>query len=273
MKVKFWGVRGSIPSPGPGTVRIGGNTSCVEVRADNQLLIFDCGTGARALGGSLLREMPVQAHLFFSHMHHDHNQGFPFFPPVFIPGNLFMLYGPERTNVQLEEILAGVMQYPYFPVLLRDLPASMEFIDLKEGQKVQVSEMVTVTNRKLNHPDGVFGYRVEAIEAGVKKVFAYCTDTEHYIVPDWRVADLARDADVFVYDAQYTEEEYVKRLGWGHSTWAEGAKVARQAGAKRLVLFHHDPSRDDDSVLAIEAQARAAFPESLAAYEGLEINL
>jgi phosphoribosyl 1,2-cyclic phosphodiesterase len=273
MKIKFWGVRGSIPSPGPDTVKIGGNTSCVEVRADNKILIFDMGTGARPLGSSLLKELPLNIHLFFSHMHHDHNQGFPFFAPAFIGGNTFMVYGADKVNVQLEEILAGVMQYPYFPVLLKDLPANMEFIDLKEGQKVQVSDLVTVFNRKLNHPDGVFGYRVEAIESGQKKVFTFCSDTEHYDVVDWKVADLAKDSDVFIYDAQYTVEEYPKKLGWGHSTWKAGVKVAKEAGVKNLVLFHHEPAHNDKTILEIEAKAKAEFPKTVAAYEGLEFNL
>jgi phosphoribosyl 1,2-cyclic phosphodiesterase len=273
MKVKFWGVRGSIPTPGSDTVRIGGNTSCIEVRADNKLMIFDGGTGIRLLGMSLLKEMPLNATVFFSHMHHDHNQGFPFFVPAFIPGNQFQIYGAEKVNVQLEEILAGVMQYPYFPVLLKDLPSKLNFTDLKEGQKVQVTENVTVHNRKLNHPDGVFGYRLEAVENGVKKVFAYCTDTEHYSVPDWKVVELAKDADVFVYDAQYTDDEYPKRQGWGHSTWGEGVKAAQAAGAKSLVLFHHDPAHNDAFVLDLESKARAVFPRTIAAYEGLEIEL
>jgi phosphoribosyl 1,2-cyclic phosphodiesterase len=273
MKIKFWGVRGSIPTPGSETVKIGGNTSCVEVRAGKELMIFDCGTGARPLGNSLLKELPVKATIFFSHMHHDHNQGFPFFVPAFIPGNEFRIFGAEKVNVQLEEILAGVMQYPYFPVLLRDLPSRLTFIDLKECEPVVLNENLKVLNRKLNHPDGVFGYRLEFVEDGRTKVFTYCTDTEHYGVPDWKVVDLARNADVFVYDAQYTEEEYAKRLGWGHSIWSEGVKVAQLAGVKQLVLFHHDPAHDDAKILDIESQAKAQFVNTVAAFEGMTLEL
>jgi phosphoribosyl 1,2-cyclic phosphodiesterase len=254
-------------------MKVGGNTSCVEVRAAGQLLIFDMGTGARALGGSLLKQLPITAHVFFSHMHHDHNQGLPFFAPCFIPGNTLFFYGADKGELSLESQLNKLFAYPYFPVPLRDMPANMEFISLKEGQRVKLSPELTISNRKVNHPDEGFGYRVECSENGVKKVFAYCTDTEHFSVPDWKVKDLAKDADVFVYDAQYTDEEYPGKVGWGHSTAAEGIKLAHEAGAKRLLLFHHDPTHNDDKVFEIEADAKKAFPLAQAAVEGLEIDI
>ena len=273
MKIKFWGVRGSIASPGPSTAKVGGNTSCVELRAGNQLLIFDMGTGARSLGGSLLKQLPVTAHVFFSHMHHDHNQGLPFFVPCFIPGNTLFFYGADKGGMSLDEQLNKLFDYPYFPVPLKNMPANMEFISLKEGQRVRVSPEVTVSNRKVNHPDEGFGYRVECMEDGVKKIFAFCTDTEHFSVPDWKVKDLAKDADVFVYDCQYTDEEYPSKVGWGHSTFSEGIKLAREAGAKRLLMFHHDPSHTDEKIFEMEAAARALFPGAQAAVEGLEIDI
>ena len=273
MKIKFWGTRGSIPTPGPATVKYGGNTTCVEVQAAGQRLIFDMGSGARALGFELLKQQPITAHVFFSHMHHDHNQGLPFFVPCFIPGNTLFLYGQEKGKQRLDEQLNHLFEYPYFPVPLRNMPANMEFITLREGQRVKISPELSVSNRKLNHPDEVFGYRVEAVENGEKKVFAFCTDTEHFSVPDWKVKDLAKESDVFVYDAQYTDEEYPQKVGWGHSTWSEGVKLAQAAGAKRLILFHHDPLHDDAKVAQMEAACKAAFPESAAAFEGMEIEI
>lgn len=273
MRIKFWGTRGSIPTPGPGTARYGGNTSCVEVNACGHRLIFDMGSGVRLLGLDLLKALPVTAHVFFSHMHHDHNQGLPFFVPNFIPGNTLFYYGLEKRGGTLEEQLKKVFDYPYFPVPLANMPATMEFINLREGQRVKVGHDLTVANRKLNHPDEVLGFRVEAMEGGVKKVFAYCTDTEHFSTPDWKVKDLAKDADVFIYDGQYTDEEYPQKVGWGHSTPSEGVKLAVAAGAKRLVLFHHDPLHNDDKVAAMEAECQKLFPMSQAAYEGLEIEI
>lgn len=273
LKIKFWGVRGSIASPGPATNKVGGNTSCVEVRTNDRLLIFDMGTGARALGGSLLKQMPVTAHVFLSHMHHDHSQGLPFFVPCFIPGNNLFFYGADKGGKTLQQQLESLFDYPYFPVPLKTMPANMEFVSLREGQRVRISADLTVTNRRVNHPDEAFGYRVESVENGVKKVFAYCTDTEHFAVPDWKVKDLAKDADVFVYDCQYTDEEYPTKVGWGHSTPSEGAKLAREAGAKRLFMFHHDPTHSDEKVFEMEAQGKTLFPAMQAAVEGLEIEI
>jgi phosphoribosyl 1,2-cyclic phosphodiesterase len=273
LKIKFWGVRGSIPSPGAATVRVGGNTSCVELRAGGQLLIFDMGTGARGLGASLIKSLPVTAHVFMSHLHHDHNQGMPFFVPCFIPGNTLFFYGADKGGESLQTLLLRLFDYPYFPVPMKSMAASMEFVSLREGQRVKLGSDVVVSNRTVNHPDGCFGYRVEAVENGVKKVFTYCTDTEHYAVGDWKVKDLAKDADVFVYDAQYTEEEYPSKVGWGHSTPNEAAKLAKEAGAKRLLLFHHDPTHNDEKVFEMESQAKALFPGSQAAVEGLELEI
>ena len=273
MKIKFWGVRGSIPTPGPSTARVGGNTSCVEVRAAGLLLIFEMGTGARGLGGSLLKQLPLSAHVFMSHLHHDHTQGLPFFVPCFIPGNTLRFYGADKGGMTFEEQLRRVFDFPYFPIPLKGMAATFQFVSIREGQKIQLSPEVTVSNRKLNHPDEAFGFRVEAMEDGVKKVFAFCTDTEHYSVPDWKVKDLAKDADVFVYDGQYTDEEYPSKVGWGHSTPSEGVKLVRESGAKRLILFHHDPTHSDEKVFDMEAQAKALFPGAQAAVEGLEIDL
>jgi phosphoribosyl 1,2-cyclic phosphodiesterase len=245
----------------------------VEVRAGNQLLIFDTGTGIRGLGGALLKQLPVTAHIFYSHMHHDHNQGLPFFAPCFIPGNTLFFYGSDKGGLNLEQQLNRLFEYPYFPVPLKTMPANMEFISLREGQRVKVTPELSVVNRKVNHPDEGFGYRVEAVENGVKKVFAYCTDTEHFSVPDWKVKDLAKEADVLVYDCQYTDEEYPTRVGWGHSTPAEGIKIAREAGVKRLIMFHHDPTHADEKIFEMEAGAKAAFPGIQAAVEGLEIEV
>jgi phosphoribosyl 1,2-cyclic phosphodiesterase len=281
MHITFWGVRGSIPTPGPNTVQVGGNTSCVEVRAGKAILIFDGGTGLRMLGKKLLSEMPIVAHMFFSHVHWDHIQGFPFFEPAFVPGNVFHLYGGNNVSRTLGETLAGQMDHPNFPVSLSVMAAKMTFRDLNEGEVVDVDDgeggRVAITNVRGNHPQGVYAFRVE--HAG--DVFVYATDTEHY---EGRMDDgllkLARGADVFVYDAQYTPEEYAgtagtggPKKGWGHSTFVEGAKIAKAAGARQLVLFHHDPVQSDSAVRDKEKRARELFPNVVSAYEGLSIDI
>src|SRR4051794_36107836 len=208
MRITFWGVRGSIPSPGPDTVGVGGNTSCVEVRAGKLLLVFDGGTGLRLLGKTLLKEMPITAHLFFSHVHWDHIQGFPFFDPAFVQGNVINLYGDNNVSRTLEETLAGQMDHPNFPVHLTDMGAKMVFHDVNERTAVELDTgdggRAVITAAPGNHPNGVWAYRVD--HAG--KSIVYATDTEHYTVVDPKLATLAKGADVLIYDAQYTPEEY-----------------------------------------------------------------
>jgi phosphoribosyl 1,2-cyclic phosphodiesterase len=280
MQITFWGVRGSIPTPGPDTVGIGGNTSCVEVRAGKALLVFDGGTGLRLLGKKLLAEMPITAHIFFSHVHWDHIQGFPFFDPAFVKGNVIHLYGGNNVTRTLEETLAGQMDHPSFPVHLADMAAKMTFNDLNEGQKLEIDDgaggKVTLSTGRGNHPNGVWLYRVD--HAG--KTVVYATDTEHTKEIDPNVVRVASKADVLIYDAQYTPEEYEgktgkggPKVGWGHSTFSEAAKVASAAGVKKLVLFHHDPLQNDAEVREKERRTRALFPNSQAAYEGLVLEI
>jgi len=279
MRVTFWGVRGSIPTPGPQTVEIGGNTSCVEVRAGKSILIFDGGTGLRQLGKTLVKEMPFTAHLFFSHVHWDHIQGFPFFDPAFVAGNSIHLYGGNNVSRTLEETLAGQMDHPSFPVHLSQMGATMTFHNLYEGQVLEIvegGERVKISTGAGNHPNGVWAYRTEY---GGKSV-VYATDTEHYAVVDPKLSKLAAGADVLIYDAQYTPEEYAgtagsggPKTGWGHSTFVEAAKLAKEAGVKQLVLFHHDPMQNDAAVREKERRAREIFANTVAAYEGLTIEL
>ncbi len=277
MRIKFWGVRGSIAVPGPDTVEVGGNTSCVEVRCDQTLVILDGGTGMRLLGQSLLSELPLEAYVFFSHVHWDHIQGFPFFTPAFIPGNRFHMYGGNNVTHTLEETLAGQMDYPSFPVTLTDMAAQMSFHDLHEGQVVRIGETnpIEVVNARGNHPNGVFAYRLTY----KGKSLVYATDTEHYSVIDPKLVRLARNADLLIYDTMYLPEEYsgevggLPKTGWGHSTYVHGVELAKTAQVGQLVLFHHDPSHTDADVAAKEKRAQALFPKSVAAREGLVIDL
>ncbi|AKT44034.1 MBL fold metallo-hydrolase [Chondromyces crocatus] len=273
MQIKFWGVRGSIASPGPETAGVGGNTSCVEVRCGSTRFILDAGTGIRKLGDELLTEGTVRATLLLSHLHWDHIQGLPFFVPAYLPSARIEVVGTTHGVGTLRDTLANQMAAPNFPVRLEDLGAEIAYREVRPGQVFDIDD-VKVRVAKLNHPGGVLAYRLD--HAG--KSVVYATDTEHYACVDPALRSLAEGADVLIYDAQYTPEEYRgergrSRVGWGHSTYVAGAELARAAGVGTFVLFHHDPSRNDAAVDDIERMTRQLFPSSLAAKEGLVLGL
>ncbi|MBD2021972.1 MBL fold metallo-hydrolase [Leptolyngbya sp. FACHB-36] len=268
--VQFWGVRGSIPAPGQETVRYGGNTSCVEMRVGGKRLIFDGGTGLRVLGKHLLKYLPVEAYLFFSHSHWDHIQGFPFFVPAFIKGNCFHIYGSIAPNgATMKQRLSDQMLHPNFPVPIQVMQSDLKFYDLLPGDVMQLDD-ITIETGPLNHPNTAMGYRV----TWRGRTVVYATDTEHY--PDRldeNLLHLARNADVLIYDACYTDEEYhdpkSPKVGWGHSTWQEALRLAEAAGVKQPVVFHHDPNHSDDFLDTIAKQVQAVFPNAVMAKEGM----
>lgn len=272
--IRFWGVRGSIACPGSQTVRYGGNTSCVEVQVGGERLVFDGGTGLRVLGLKLLSEMPVNVNMFFTHSHWDHIQGFPFFVPAFVPGNRFNIYGSIAPNGStIEQRLNDQMLHPNFPVPLQIMGADLKFCDLEVGEVVKIGE-IEVENALLNHPGEAVGYRVNWRGHSM----AYITDTEHF--PDRldeNVLWLSRNADVMIYDATYTDEEYYSpkssKVGWGHSTWQEAIKVAKAANVKKLVIFHHDPVHYDPFMDQVAIDTAAVFPNSVVAREGMVLDL
>ncbi len=285
MHIRFWGTRGSIPSPGARTAKYGGNTSCVEIRTDSGThIVLDCGSGARELGEHLLRSSAssLRINMFIGHTHWDHIQGFPFFVPAFLPQTDLNIFAPRGFQHNLEESLAGQMQHSYFPVKLRELRSHIHFTELEEG--FFRVEDVLIETQHLNHTAPTIAYRITCDGATV----AYTTDHE----PFWRApgADLRhpgdqrhiaflRGADLVVHDAQYTEEEYPNRLGWGHSTVEYATDVAIAAGVRRLALFHHDPTRDDAGVDRLQELARRRTLERespldvIAAAEGVSIEV
>jgi phosphoribosyl 1,2-cyclic phosphodiesterase len=273
MRVKFWGVRGSIPVPGPDTVRVGGNTSCVEVRtADREVLILDAGTGIRLLGLDLQRRNihRLVAVLLFSHTHWDHIQGLPFFSPARFRNNRVIILGEQRMGKHLEQILAGQMIDAYLPFTMEDLHADLLVKEVRDGERLVVGDRTTVLPRRLPHPGGVFGYRIQCAD----KVVVYASDVNHPLSGlDPRVIELARDADLLIHDAHFTPEEKRQFSDWGHSSWPEAVQVAQEAGVRQLALFHHDPAHTDDQLEEIEQQAQSEFVSAFLAREGMEISI
>ncbi len=268
MDIRFWGVRGSIASPGPETASVGGNTSCIEVMCGTERFVLDAGTGLRSLGNALVHAGGAQSlTLLLSHFHWDHIQGLPFFVPAYMPQTKLMVVGSSDGRHSLRDKLSRQMTEPHFPVQLDDLSAELTYREARPGQRFDVGE-VHVRVARLNHPGGVFAYRIEHAGSSI----VYATDTEHYACVDPTLRALAEGADVLVYDAQYTPDEYQTKVGWGHSTYVAGAEVAESAGVKQLVLFHHDPQRTDAGVLAIEQATQKLFPGTIAAREGLVIR-
>ncbi len=287
MRVKFWGTRGSIAKPGPGTLRYGGNTSCVEVRSsEGTLVILDCGTGLQNLGQELMASepRPVRGHVLISHTHWDHIQGIPFFAPFFAKGNEWDVYAPRGLSQSVRETLAGQMQYTYFPVTLEAMGATIRYHDLLEGV-FDIGD-VTVQTQYLNHPALTLGYRLTS--GGVSVVYAsdhephsrkLATGTGDIGGQDRHHVEFLRDADLVIHDAQFTEDEYPDRVGWGHSTLNYALEMCVAADAKQLALSHHDPLRTDDQVDRLEETARARLKdrgsrlEAFAAAEGRVVEL
>ena len=290
--VKFWGVRGSYPTPGADTVKYGGNTSCVEVNAGGRTIILDAGTGIIPLGRELAKKQNLEMLILFSHLHHDHTQGFPFFVPAYMPKTRLHIYGPGGTAETVKHVLEHNQSSDTFPVSLRDMAANKDIQSLREtqiilwgedGVKVVESspslspEAVVIRVYKSHaHPGGVYHYRITY----QGKSIVYATDTEGYVGMDRKLINFARDADVLIHDAQYSDDHYYGCLagfpstqGYGHSTATMAGQVAASAETGQLILFHHDPSYADDLVAAQESAAKNIFPDSHAAFERMCIDI
>lgn len=305
LKIKFWGVRGSYPTPGAGTVKYGGNTSCLEICAGGRTIILDAGTGIIPLGRELAKraiqeKRGLELMILFSHLHHDHTQGFPFFTPAYFPNTRLHIFGPGGTPETLKHVLEHNQSAETFPLSLRDMSAAKTIESVRESQVVVWDEenirvvesgsglalsrakglsqeaVVIRIHKSYAHPGGVYVYRI----TWRGKSVVYATDTEGYVGMDRKLVAFARDADVLIHDAQYSEEHYRGQFagfpstqGYGHSTVTMACEVAAAAETGELVLFHHDPAYTDGLVAAQESTAQKLFPDSHAAYEGLEINL
>ena len=267
LQLTFWGVRGSTPTPREDCLGFGGNTSCLEIVSQERRFVLDAGSGIRELGDLLARESDVQLDILLTHFHWDHIQGLPFFAPLFKSDAQVSFY-TDKAFSAIKETLEGQMARPYFPVPFEAVAARREYHDLNGGT-IAAGE-TRVHSFPLNHPQGACGYRIEVNGASIVHV----TDHEHgNAVIDRGIRDHACGADVLIYDAQYTPEEYAAKQGWGHSTYAEGASVARDAGVKQLILFHHDPRHNDEFMLGMLQQAQQHFENTQLAQEGWTIRL
>ena len=285
MYVRFWGTRGSCPVSGPNTLRHGGNTSCIEVRIGDLILILDCGTGVRELGKLLTQEFkdrPVEGHIFVGHTHWDHIQGFPFFTPLYNPRNTFNIYSVRAAHGSLQTVFGGSMASDYFPIPLSQMAGKLRFIEMAGPVDLGAAQ---VSFCHLNHPGLCIGFRIEA----QGRVVTYLGDRESYVKingdgdlsrrQDADLITFSKGSDLLIAEAQYTEEEYPGRKGWGHSTFDDTVRCAMDAGAKRLVFFHHDPDHTDEMIDSYVDHSRTIAllaggkTECIAAQDGMRIDL
>ena len=268
--VRFWGVRGSIATPGAATARYGGNTSCLEVGCGDRLLIFDAGTGIRPLGAHLDTRGKLDADVYFTHTHVDHIQGLPFFSSAYKKANKLRFWaGHLKPDYTLKQVLSEMMMEPLFPVPISIFGAEITFNDFDCGTTLTPGPGIVLRTAPLNHPNRATAYR---IEYGGKSI-CYVTDTEHTPgKPDQSILKLIAGADLVIYDSTYTDDEFPKFVGWGHSTWQEGLRLCEAAKSGRLVVFHHDPMHDDDFMDKVAAAAEKARSGTIVAREGLTLT-
>lgn len=295
-KVKFWGVRGSLPCPGPTTARYGGNTACIQIKLDQDYqIIIDSGTGIRELSASLLSDpevkKPLKIFLFLTHTHWDHIMGFPFFTPIYIPNAEITIHGPVSFEDEpLDKVIGGQLTYRYFPIRIEELKSKIDYVRLKEGS-LDLPNGVKVSYKFLNHPIMCLGYKIEY----ENKILATCYDHEPFanlfegdpeneeegqsaaLEQNFRVSQFYKNADLLIHDSQYTSTEYKKFVGWGHSTYKYAITQALKGKVKNLALFHHDPNRTDRQLDNIKNTFNSKFLKYglnvFPAYEKQEIEL
>jgi phosphoribosyl 1,2-cyclic phosphodiesterase len=268
LRIRFWGVRGSVCASGPGFQEFGGHTPCVEVHCGKRLFIVDGGTGLTALGAELGADAPPMIDLLFSHLHLDHIGGLPFFKPAILGNRTIRTYCGHLGGASAAEALDRIYSPPLFPVRLDQLPSRFEHHGFKAGEPLRFADGFSIATQPLNHPNGATGYR---FTHGGRAV-CYISDIEHS--DPWPPPDLARfiaDADLVIYDGMFSEDEYPRCRGWGHSTWEKGVELCRTAGAKALAIFHLHPAHDDEYLRKMEAKLKRAMPTAFIARQGQEL--
>jgi phosphoribosyl 1,2-cyclic phosphodiesterase len=271
LRIKFWGVRGSIACASMDHMKYGGNTSCIEVQAGEHRFVMDAGTGIRNFGKVIFEEDIRKVYLLLTHTHWDHINGFPFFTPAYDPRrSITIMAGHLKGQGGVQNVLSTQMHNPMFPVPLEAMQAQLDFKDFEAGEDLALYDDLIVRTAPLNHPNGATGYRIDYDGKSV----VYVTDTEHIPgKPDQNILGLIEGADMVIYDSTYTEEEFPEKIGWGHSTWNEGMKLCKAANVKQLAIFHHDPEHLDDFMDDIEVQAQKEWDNCFVCREGMDITL
>ena len=267
MEAFFWGVRGSIPTPGKDFSVYGGNTSCVEIRFRNYSIIFDMGSGLKNLGDSLLERRISNFDILISHFHYDHTCGLPFFKPAYLEDYSFALRSGRKD---IFKVLDSQISSPSFPITMNEFNANIEYKNFNVGDNFQLNGNIKVKTFPLNHPDGAVGYRVE----NNNKSICYITDHEHKInIKNKELINFVNNSDILIYDSTYKDEEFAKYIGWGHSTWQEGARISKNANVKKFFIFHHNPDNRDNDMKIIEDESKLFDDNIVVAKEGMCVRI
>ena len=267
MEVFFWGVRGSIPTPGKEFMVYGGNTSCIEIKVDDSIIIFDMGSGIKNLGDSLLKRKIYNFDIFVSHFHYDHTCGLPFFKPAYNPNAKFNIRSGREDMIK---VLDSQISSPSFPITLKEFKADIKYDNFSVGNEIILKNNIKISTTALNHPDGAVGYRVEYKD----KVVSYITDHEHEVnVKNEELIKFVRNSDLLIYDSTYKDEEFENYIGWGHSTWQEGVRLKNYSETKQYAIFHHNPDNKDAVMNEIEHHANSIGNNIIVAKEGMSVKI
>lgn len=270
MKIKFWGVRGSIPTPGKKFTKYGGNTSCIEVNVDNQTIIFDMGSGLVNLGNYLMKNNIKNFDILVSHFHYDHTCGLPFFTPAYVEGyNFTIRSGKEKSRNNTLEVLKKQISSPSFPITIDKFSANIKYYDFEVEKDFFIGK-VRIRTTELNHPDGATGYRIEF----ANKSMCYITDHEHDVNnKNHKLINFLKDSDVLIYDSTYDDDNFNNYIGWGHSTWQEAIRLAKECNIGKLCIFHHNPENNDDKMDQIQNKCNILNKNYLVVREGMFLNI
>lgn len=271
MRIKFWGVRGSIPTPGADFLKFGGNTSCVELEIEKQIIIFDMGSGLKNLGESILERKIKKFDILMSHFHYDHTCGLPFFRPAFTPGlNFSIRSGKLITRGKTKYVLQKQISSPSFPISIDEFSANINYVNFEVKKDFWIQDSIKVSSILLNHPDGAVGYRVE----GDNKSLCYITDHEHDIIKkNTGLLNFLKNANVLIYDCTYDDENFSDYIGWGHSTWQEAVRLAKECNIEKLFIYHHNPENTDKMMQDIENKCAKINKNYLVAREGKSFRI
>lgn len=271
IEVVFWGVRGSIPTPGVEFSKFGGNTSCVEIIIDDNIIILDMGSGLKNLGQNIFDRRKKNFDILLSHFHYDHTCGLPFFIPAYDTKSYFSIRSAiTKTRGNTKEVLKSQMSRPSFPITIDEFKANISYRDFPLGVDFRLGKNINVKSIGLNHPDGATGYRIEAF----KKSICYITDHEHIIGKnDIHLEEFVKNSDVLIYDSTYDDEDFSNYVGWGHSTWQAGRRLAKKGNVRKYIIFHHNPDNNDTFMEELKLRTQDKDDKVIIAKEGMKLEV